>query len=490
MVPPIDQPSKNWHTSPFIDLAAYQLSWIWILIPLVLLEPEHPRAYFLLFAFVLSVAQMHRHYTMPYVYLDRQVFSQHVTRFSLFMFLLMLGFLASGLGWNWVAQPGFFRPVDLALVVVGSTLVAQAVVADRREHRFRVPQLVTIAAPFVVLVGAGVLGAFDGDDHVRATAAGTIALALVSLVVALDVRRSTSERARRVAFVFPAIAAIVAGLGVASVAAANRPLNGNSISGAALVGVVGSFAVLWNIWHTLMQKFGILRMYAAKSGIPVNDRTPAWSDRLLVFGSLPFIALSIAPAQRDVVAHANASVVALLLPLVDGLIAARPYVLPLAGLLAAASIALFGYYESRADRPSWPRRAMGLSLVALNVCFFLTSPLKVYVAYGFSHAVEYCVFVWAFLRRRYAKPQPKPPLMQRALRHPWLAYGAFSLFIGGMTFAIDPGRHLNINLGRVHVRDVSIATWLFAFAIWHSIAHFYYDGFLWKMRAPEVRANL
>jgi len=89
VIPPIDQPSKQWHVSPFIDLAAYQLSWLWILVPLALSGPHHPRDYLLLWAFGMSVSSMHRHYTMPYVYLDRQVFSQHVTRFSLFMFLLM-----------------------------------------------------------------------------------------------------------------------------------------------------------------------------------------------------------------------------------------------------------------------------------------------------------------------------------------------------------------------------------------------------------------
>ncbi len=491
VVPPLDKPSKHWSVSPVVDLAAYQLSWLWVLVPLALQGPKHPRDYLFLWVFALTVSSMHRHWTMPYVYLDRQVFSQHVTRFSLFMYLLMLGFLASALGWNWKAPVGFFQPADLALFVTGSIVVVETVIADRRGHRFGLAALLTVAVPFTLLVGSGLAGFLTGERHALVAACGSVVFALVSVAVALDVRKGASESARKVALVFPGLALLAAVAGGASLAIADVSLNPEPVSGAGIVGVFGAVAALWNIWHTLMQKFGILRMYAAKSAVPVADRAPAWSDRLLVFGSLPLVAFYLAPSQRATVASVNKNVTQFLLPVIDGLTRARPIVLPVAAVLAAASVGFFVFYEWRANRlRSWPRVTMGASLVALSACFLFVSPIKVFIAYGFSHAVEYCVFVWAFLRRRYAKPQPARPLIQRALRHPWLAYGLFSLAIAGTCFLLDPAGHYGINDGRMHLYGVSLATWMFAFTIWHSMAHFYFDGFLWKMRAPETRANI
>ena len=43
----------------------------------------------------------------------------------------------------------------------------------------------------------------------------------------------------------------------------------------------------------------------------------------------------------------------------------------------------------------------------LGAAFLFFDPVKVYLAFAFSHAVEYMVFVWAILRRRYAKPSKR-----------------------------------------------------------------------------------
>ena len=34
------------------------------------------------------------------------------------------------------------------------------------------------------------------------------------------------------------------------------------------------------------------------------------------------------------------------------------------------------------------------------------------------------------------------------------------------------------------------AEWMFYWSIYQSFVHFYYDGFLWKMRTPDVRATI
>src|SRR4051812_29155459 len=91
VVPPADRPVAGWHVSPFVDLVAYQFSWLWILVPLALSGDHYPKDYIALFAAGMTISLVHRFYTLPYVYLDKQIFKQHVTRFTLFFFLLNLG---------------------------------------------------------------------------------------------------------------------------------------------------------------------------------------------------------------------------------------------------------------------------------------------------------------------------------------------------------------------------------------------------------------
>jgi hypothetical protein len=284
-------------------------------------------------------------------------------------------------------------------------------------------------------------------------------------------------------------------LALAAVAAAalawpSAGLNDAKVKGSALVGAVGVFAAAWNVWHTLMQKFGILRVYAAKSQAAVERRTPAWVDRLLVFSWFPLLALYLGPAQREEIGKHYKSVTQFLVPVIDVLAAVQPVLLPPAVLLVLFALVAFVHYERRSGVVSVPRISMAVALFALNSCFFFVAPLKVYIAYGFSHALEYMVFVWAFLRRRYQGPLPHRPLLQRVLQHPVLAYGAFMLAIGGAFFVIEYGDNFQWHKGGIRLFDVKLSSWLFSFAIWHSMVHFYFDGFLWKMRAPAVRASL
>lgn len=492
LAPPADRPVAGWHVSPFVDLVAYQFSWLWILIPLALAGDMHPKDYLGLWAFGMTVSFLHRHYTMPYVYLDKVVFGQHVTRFTLFAGLLMLGFVGSAFLFRWKAPPGFFKVVDVTLVLAGLALVAQTVVADRRGHRFSARSLVAVAAPFTIAVALGVLGLFV-PHHLLIAALTLVAFAGASVVVGLEVGRSDAERARPAASLPVVIVASLAVCGLASLALEGDGggLNAKAVKGSALVGLVGVFAALWNVWHTLMQKLGILRVYAAKSTVPLERRTPAWVDRLLIFGSFPFLALWLGPAQRDVITAQSKSVTQYLVPVIDVLEVVQPVLLPVGAGFWIFSVACFAFYERRADGlRSWPRLSMALALTALNASFLVLSPLKVYIAYGFSHGLEYMVFVWAFLRRRYAQPQPHRPLIQRLLERPVLFYGLFSLVIAAGFFFPTYGDDYGLHPGNIRFFDIKLGTWLFSFAIWHSMAHFYFDGFLWKMRAPQVRASL
>ena len=490
LVPPADKPVAGWHVSPFIDLVAYQFSWLWIFIPLALAGDMHPKDYIGLWAIGMTLSFVHRQFTMPYVYLDKQIFSQHVTRFTLFMALILLGSVGSVFLLRWKGPAGFFVPLDAALFVAGATLVVQSIVADKREHRFSATVLVAIAAPFFAVTALGLAGLLV-PNHYAVAGVTICGFAAASVFAAREVSKSASEKARPWATLFPVIIVALAASGIASLWVSNVPLNSAPVKGSAFIGLLGAFAAFWNVWHTLMQKFGIMRVYAAKSTVPLERRTPPWADRLLIFGSFPFLAAWLGPAQRETIGKFAKSVTQYLMPVIDVLEMVQPVLLPISAVFGLFSIGCFLWFEWRADRLSCkPRLLMALALTTLNLSFLFFSPLKVYIAYGFSHAIEYMVFVWAFMRRRYAQPLAHRPMLQRVLTRPVLAYAVFTLSIAAVFFFIEFGDDFGLYEGKVTFFDMRAGQWLFSFAIWHSIAHFYYDGFLWKMRTQAVRASL
>ncbi|HEY4223226.1 MAG TPA: hypothetical protein VGO62_17835, partial [Myxococcota bacterium] len=433
-----------------------------------------------LYALGMTLSLVHRYYTLPYVYLDKQIFQAHVTRFTLFFFILNLAAVASVFLFKWKSPQDFFRPVDVATGVAAMALAAQCVFADKAAHLFSIRALIAASVPLLVATVLGCAGFFT-SDHAACD------LVCAALCVAASALLAWEKRSTLVC----TVVAVLALVGAAVCAGAfDISLWHPRIRGSDVVGAVGVVAAVWNVWHTLMQKFGIMRMYAAKSSVPVAKRTPAWVDRFLIFGSLPFLAVWVGPAQRATIAAQPKAITQYLMPVIDGIAVVQPYLLVPTTLVALSSIALFAVCEWRTRIVSWPRVSMAVALTLLNASFLVVSPLKVYIAYGFSHGLEYMVFVWAFLRRRYAQPLAHKPLLQRALAHPVLAYLAFTALIGGVYFLIDFGPRFHIYEGSPKLFGISANTWLFSFAIWQSLGHFYFDGFLWKMRAPSTRASI
>ncbi len=64
--------SPCWHVSPVIDMAAYHFSWAWVLVPMLLASQES--TILCIYALVMGANLAHRHYGLPYAYLDGGVF--------------------------------------------------------------------------------------------------------------------------------------------------------------------------------------------------------------------------------------------------------------------------------------------------------------------------------------------------------------------------------------------------------------------------------
>lgn len=470
----------GWHVSPAIDVFAYGFSWLLILVPLALAPTStdpvhHYDDYLALWAVGITVSFLHRHFTMPYVYLDGAVFQTHKLRFTLIPAVLFCGFVASVM-LNFTRLPRrFFGAFDAAVFAAAVALVVVLWWRDRKGKTVDNFALVAAAAPFVVAVVLGAAGVFRAHHDVG--------LVVVAVVVGAA------------AFVVGGVrgAVIVAALLLAGLLAQQQlgPLQHGKIRGAVVVGGAAMIAALWNIWHTAAQKVGILRVYNAKSSAPVETKVPLWVDRALVFGWFPLLAALLVTRERETILREGRVVKVYLEPILDGMAVIAPVLVPVGVLCVVGSIGLFLRYEWRATRlRSTPRLMMALGMTGLSASFLFVSPLKCYVAYGFSHAIEYVVFVWAYQRKRYATPHQPQPLLQRLLKHTALFYGIFVAVIAGTYFYVEFGERFGFFDGKVSLFGYKAGLWLYCWAIWHSLVHFYFDGFLWKMRAPTVRAHL
>jgi hypothetical protein len=251
-------------------------------------------------------------------------------------------------------------------------------------------------------------------------------------------------------------------------------------------------AGLWNIWHTLTQKYGILRIYTAKARSQNETSVPPWVDRLFVMGWLPLIVTYVAPPFADAILAEFKIARVFLEPIVGWLVGAQPIAAPLSAAFAVASSAIFCAFEWRTHRfRNRPRLSMAIGIGSLWACFVLVDPIKVYLAFAFSHGVEYMVFVWAYQRRRYAEPRSPQPAMARLLVHPWLTYSTYTLALAAAYVLLQKWDGFSLwDVPNIRIGGMKLGAWVFYWGVFQSLLHFYFDGFLWKTRKPEVRQSL
>ncbi len=253
---------------------------------------------------------------------------------------------------------------------------------------------------------------------------------------------------------------------------------------------VAVFAGAWNIWHVYMQKYGILRLYNAKSGQAA--KVPGWVDRLLIWAWLPLYSFRIGVDYRQTLDDLFPGGRQTLGPLLDALAIIQPYAKVPALALVGAAIGTFLFYEHRANGlRNAPRLVMAGGTTLLASTFLLVHPLKAYLAFAFSHAVEYMVFVWAFQRRRYQEPLPHRPLIERFLRFPITAYVLSALSLAALFVYFKYfGRYLFPGQARPRAFGFSTLELVGYWTVYQSMVHFYFDGFLWKMRHASTRATI
>jgi tetratricopeptide (TPR) repeat protein len=234
----------------------------------------------------------------------------------------------------------------------------------------------------------------------------------------------------------------------------------------------------WATWHILMQTYGFVRIYDMKSG--AATAASAWIDFLLCAS---IFAAGIIFSQSRLLGIVETLMLAgLPVPNPTILTYAQWFVGGAAVLMLVVSIAqAIGQSARGAGNPvKW---LLVLSTAWLYwVCGSLTTNLLVGVAmFEIFHALQYYAIVWSFNRRRarLARNQlgPLAALFGDAWWCLWCYIAAIAAF--GSLRLLSAG-----------LLESTTQNLLLALLAASTMLHFYYDGFIWKVREPATQVNL
>lgn len=504
-LPAADDKVRGWHVAPGIDVVAYALSWVWVLIPLALMGPTRPD-YVGLYVLILAATDVHRHFNFPYVYADREIRSQYPLRFFLFPGLLLALFVAS----PWLAsQRLYLNTAQVGAGVAWVVVLFQVLRRDGSDDAADGRALVTVALPMLIAaVAVTAVSPASGLQRLGNATWWFAGALLTATYLDFDLRRRRATKAvspsghpkvpvgpvakARRLFVAPALVLTILALSTVL----GPGIDGAQRHGGFLIrhvlNVVAVVAFGWNVWHVYAQKYGILRLYNAKADKAEGPGVPGWVDRLVIFAWVPLYVAWLGPLHEQTLRLYFPKARQMLPSTIDALRSVAWITLPIAISFLVTALVLWIVHERRVyGMRSAPRLWMAGGTEGLGLAFLLVDPVKAYLAFSFSHAVEYMVFVWAFQRRRYAQPLPHRPALQRILSRPWLAYLGF-IFALGVAFVYLKyyGRFVFADEARPEFLGWRTAYWIGFWGIYQSMVHFYWDGFLWKMRRPNVRETV
>ncbi len=233
----------------------------------------------------------------------------------------------------------------------------------------------------------------------------------------------------------------------------------------------------WNIWHVIMQRYGILRVYAGRSKGGIEQHAHGRRDLFLLWSFVVVIICGAALYQRPSFATlGKARFVMKALSFVDQnfLLWLIPTIVGITALIAL----VWWLRNELAAELSWrqrvPRWTFLISTLTLLAIFVIHGPIVGYLCFGMAHAVEYIAFVHLYGHGKYQDRNNRDVAafcFRSALK------GAPLLIAGmGLTY------YLLLNLRGTDFYIVYYSG--------TSLLHFLYDGWIWKVRKPEVARPL
>ncbi len=238
-------------------------------------------------------------------------------------------------------------------------------------------------------------------------------------------------------------------------------------------------SVAWAIWHALMQTYGFIRIYAAKAGeTSAFDRRLDFSVCLLWFSGA--ILLNENPLLLMLIRWYRCGGFLIPASWIDSLQGIWW------GLLAIATglwIIRLGFGCLRGAPPSPVKLLVTVSSIGFYwFAYSIAGNILVGAAmFEVFHDVQYLAIVWLFNRRRVEQSDNAGAFFK-------FVFGRSGALIGiyvGLCFAFGSFRFLEYGLADGPARNV-----ILAFLATSGLLHYYYDGFIWKIRDTDTSQGL
>ena len=234
----------------------------------------------------------------------------------------------------------------------------------------------------------------------------------------------------------------------------------------------------WDIWHVSMQHYGFMRIYDAK-----QNEISALTARLdWLFSISCYVALIVAsPHYRNNLLYLAYQSGIPVLPM--GLFSFLKNVIYTAAALSAAAYVGYTLYLWKQGRHNVRKLAtLALFLGATYYLYIYNQDFVVgFAVWSGFHCLQYYGIVWAFNRSRVERDGEVTRFVRFLFRpKTWLAvlYTLLILAYGGLEYVQN------------FVDEGIAKTLLVSFVATSVILHYYFDGFIWKMREKDTREPL
>jgi tetratricopeptide (TPR) repeat protein len=238
-------------------------------------------------------------------------------------------------------------------------------------------------------------------------------------------------------------------------------------------------AFIWGVWHGMMQTYGFCRIYDAKVG------SFAELTRRLDFalcGIWFATAVLLSPQRMTDTLETYYSAGGLFIPPAV-LRAGQQSLLALALLVSAAFLANFIWMWSSGKRPSPVKLVLLITSISFWwYCNNIVASVLVGVAlFEVFHDVQYLSLVWIYNRKRVESDKSIGGFMRFVFRRSGALVGVYI----GLVLAYG-----GLSLSKSYVGIDAVKNILTGVVTASALLHFYYDGFIWKVREKSTRQSL
>src|SRR5256886_6051457 len=238
-------------------------------------------------------------------------------------------------------------------------------------------------------------------------------------------------------------------------------------------------AFIWGVWHGMMQTYGFCRIYDAKVGsfAEVTRRLD-----FAVCGIWFATAVLLSPQRMTDTLETYYSAGGPFIPPAV-LRAGQHGLLALALLISAVFLANFIWMWSSGKRPSPVKLVLLLTSISFWwYCNNIVASVLVGVAlFEVFHDVQYLSLVWIYNRKRVETDSSIGGFMHFVFRRSGSLIGLYV----GLIFAYGALGYFKSSVGIDVVKRI-----LTGVVTASALLHFYYDGFIWKVREKSTRQSL